>query len=744
MNRPSAAIALPLPSPVGRAVAAGLLLFLAAGGVNADVGCPTERQPAPPAPAIDPRTLPTEFRANRLHRAEEGISELTGAVEVRRGPQRLNADWARYDANTNEVEASGEVEFVDAGGAGVHTPRLDLNLDTRIGAADGGNYVLPDGLGRGDTTGILFEGPDRTRLKRPRFTTCPPGTEHWFLRASEVTLDTANDVGTARDARVEFFGVPLFYLPYFTFPISDKRKSGFLVPQFGYGSNVGAVLTAPYYLNLAPQYDDTLTPRWFSDRGLQLQNEFRYLGTGLEGRLHTEYLPNDQQTGTDRTAVAFQHRQTFSPAWSALVDADRVSDKDYLSDFGNRIDVTSRTQLTQNAEVNYRGANTNFTARATDYQTLDRTVAPTSLPYARLPQLVLGWRPTAAPGQPQFRLDNELTNFERDIGVTGERAQVNPALHWPLTRVFGFLNPEVGARYIAYRLQDHPTERPTVGAPYAALDGGLFFDRETVFGRRDYLHTLEPRLYYLYVPYREQGDQPIFDTGVPDLSFANLFRNNRFTGGDRIGDANQLTLALTSRVIDQADGIERLRVSLGQIRHFEDRRVNLVPGIATDDRSDLVGEVVAWLTGNWHANGTVQWNPRRDEVTRSNYFLQYQPKPDRIFNLGQRFIRDQLEQIDASTVWPVGGRWSVAARALYSQRDRQNIETYVGAHYTACCWALRFHVARRLVGKPGVGTEQRDEFFLQLELAGFGKLGETPISPLTQGLFAPLRDETRR
>ena len=723
---------------------AGWLLFLTTPAASADFGCPTERQPAAPAPAIDLRTLPTEFRADRLHRSEDGISELTGAVDVRRGRQRLNAEQARYDANTRQVEASGEVEFVDSGGASVHTPKLVLNLDTRVGAADAGRYVLPDGLGRGDTEGILFEGPDHTRLKRPRFTTCPPGTDHWFLRASEITLDTAEDIGTAHHARAEFFGVPLFYLPYFTFPISDKRKSGFLVPQLGYGSSVGAVVAAPYYLNLAPQYDDTLTPRWFSDRGLQLQNEFRYLGPGGEGQLHTEYLPNDKQSGEDRAAVTLRHRQTGSPTWNALVDIERVSDRDYLSDFGDRIGVTSRTHLTQNAEVNYRGASTSFTARATDYQTLDRSIAPTSEPYARLPQLVFGWRPAAGLGRPQFRLDNELTRFERDVGVTGERVHVNPAIQWPLNRAYGFLTPEVGGRYIGYRLQDGAAERPSAGAPYAAVDGGLFFDRETVFGRRDYLHTLEPRLYYLYVPHRDQDDQPIFDTGVPDLSFANLFRNNRFTGGDRIGDANQLTLALTSRLLDQEDGIERLRVSLGQIRHFEDRRVNLTPGTVTGNRSDLVGEVVAWLTGNWHVNSTVQWNPQRDETTRSNYFLQYQPKPDRILNLGQRFIRNELEQLDVSTVWPVGGRWSLAARALYSQRDRQNIESYVGAHYTACCWALRFHVARRLVGKPGVGTEQRGEFFLQLELSGFGKLGEAPDSPLTQGLFAPLRDETRR
>jgi len=706
---------------------------------NAASECPLDRQPSqnrPSAPA--PQTLPTEVRADRAVAEPEGISEFSGNVEATRGAQRIRADRLNYRQDTDEAHATGDVTFIDSSGTQFRTPELKLRLDAREGYAEGGSFTLPDAQGRGDTTRTAFEGRDRTRLHNPRYTTCPAGRDDWFLRASELELDTEKDIGTARHARVSFFGVPLFYVPYFTFPISDARKSGFLVPQIGYDSRLGGVVNVPYYFNIAPNFDDTLTPRLLTDRGLQLQNQFRYLGHGVDGRLETEYLANDKLTGEDRAAGAFLHRQTFGPTWSGLVDVRGVSDKDYLSDFGDHLGITSQTHLPQNAELNYRGGITSFTARASGYQTVDRTVAQTDRPYARLPQLVLGLRPPAAPGGLQYWLDSELVRFDRNVGTTGERLHLNPALSWPISRTFGFFTPEMGARAVTYDLQNASTDKPSTSAPYVALDTGLFFERETRFGPRDFIHTLEPRIYYLYVPYRDQDDQPIFDTSLPDFTFTNLFRNNRFVGGDRIGDANQLTLALTTRFIDQEDGVERLRASIGQIRYLDDRRVNIPAGTVLTERSDLAAEVVAWLAGNWHLNTAVQWNPERDETQRASYYLQYQPARDRIVNIGQRFVRTELEQLDISTEWPLGARWSFRARSLYSQRDHENVESYTGLQYNACCWALRFHAARRLLPATGVNVtpERSREFMLELELSGFGKLGAAPVSPLTQGLFS--------
>ena len=706
--------------------------------VRAADDCPLDRLPIlhrPPAPLAP---APTHVRADRVQSAPDGSSDFTGHVEATRGTQRITADQLHYQRDTDQAHASGDVTLSDTSGTQFKTPELKLKLDTHEGYAEAGTFRLPDSQGRGDMARTTFEGRDRTRLHEPRYTTCPAGRDDWFLRASELELDTDKDVGVARHARVSFFGVPLFYVPYFTFPLSDERKSGFLVPQLGYGSRLGAVVAAPYYFNLAPQFDDTLTPRLFTDRGLQLQNQFRYMGQNFDGRLETEYLANDKLTNENRAAGAFVHRHTLSPAWSALVDLRGVSDKDYLGDFGDNVGVTSQTHLPQNAELNYRGTVASFTARASDFQTVDRSIALTDRPYARLPQLVLNLLPPVAPGGLQYRLDSELVHFDRDIGTTGQRLHLNPAVSLPLTRTYGFVTPEIGARAITYDLQDAPTTRPSAAAPYFALDTGLYFDRDTHLNGREFLHTLEPRLYYLYVPFRGQDDQPNFDTSLPDFSFGNLFRNNRFVGGDRIGDANQLTLALTTRFVDQDDGVERLRASIGQIRYFDDRQVNIPAGTVLTERSDWAAEAVTWLVGNWHVNTAVQWDPERDETRRASYYLQYQPARDRILNVGQRFVRNELEQLDISTEWPLGSRWSFRARSLYSQRDHQNVENYAGLQYNACCWALRFHAGRRLLPATGGGVtpEQSREFMLELELSGFGKLGAAPVSPLAQGLFS--------
>lgn len=701
--------------------------------------CPLDREPIPNRPsAPTPQTLPTEVRADRAVSEADGTSEFSGNVEATRGAQRISADRLRYRQDTDEAHASGDVTFIDSSGVQFRTPELKLKLDTREGHAEGGSFTLPDTQGRGDTTRTAFEGHDHTRLHNPRYTTCPAGRDDWFLRASELKLDTEKDIGTARHARVSFFGVPLFYVPYFTFPISDARKSGFLVPQIGYDSRLGGAVNVPYYFNIAPNYDDTLTPRLLTDRGLQLHNQFRYLGHGFNGRLETEYLANDKLTGENRAAGAFLHRHTFAPAWSGLVDVRGVSDKNYLSDFGDHLGITSQTHLPQNAELNYSGQIARFTARASDFQTVDTTIVPTAEPYARLPQLVLSLRPPSTPGAPQYALDGEWVRFDHDVNITGERLHLNPALRWPFAKVYGFVTPELGARHIAYDLDRPDATRPSVSAPYLALDTGLFFERATHVGSREFVHTLEPRVYYLYVPYRDQDDQPTFDTSLPDFTFTNLFRNNRFIGGDRIGDANQLTLALTTRFIDQEDGTERLRASIGQIRYFDDRRVNIPAGTVLTERSDLAAEVVAWLSGNWHLNTAVQWSPESGKTQRASYYLQYQPARDRILNIGQRFVRNELEQFDVSTEWPLGANWSLRARSLYSQRDHENVESYAGLQYRACCWALRFHAARRLLPATGanVTPERSREFMLELELSGFGKLGAAPVSPLTQGLFS--------
>ncbi len=687
---------------------------------------------APARPAAALRDQPIHIRADEILSVQGGASEFSGRVEFERADQRLKADWVLYNKTTDTLDAAGNVILENDAGDSFHTPKLHLQLESRIGYTGPGTYTLGRQQARGDAERIDFEGRDKTRLSKLRYTTCAPGQDSWFLRARELELDEEKGVGTARHASVIFQGVPIFYLPYLSFPITKERKSGFLIPEFGRSDKLGTVVGAPYYWNIAPNYDATITPRILSKRGLQVQNEFRYLGRNSSGMLELEFLADDnEKNGDNRAAGTYVHRQTFSPQWSANIDLRGVSDKDYLNDFGDNLGVTSQTHLPQNAAINYRGSLWSFAARASDYQTVDRTIAPIDRPYARLPHLTLSANAPSTPNRLRYEFDGEWINFSRDVGITGKRLNLNPAVSLPLSNSYGFFTPRIGLRHISYNLSGTSDTRPSLTRGVYSLDSGLFFERDVRWGENTFVQTLEPRLYYLYVPHKNQDALPNFDTGEVDLSFNNLFRDNRFSGGDRVGDANQATLALTTRFIGAEDGAERLRASIGQIYYFDDRRVNLPAGTVTRNTSDTVAEVTARLPGNWYVQGNIQRDMDAGVTRKSNIYVQYQPERNKIINFGRRFIRNDIQQTDISTEWPIYGRWTFRARSLYSQRDRRNIDSHVGVEYNACCWAVRVAARRRFVG-----GEQVKAVMFQLELTGLSSLGSVPQSPLKQSVFS--------
>lgn len=735
---------------LGRFAVGALCVAGVAHGEERSDLCPggfTEAQVSPPPSTRVGGTTPgpIRLRADSASSLSPDVTELKGNVDVTRDGEQIKADYLRHDRATNEVDARGNVILNQPNGARFTTGEAHMDLDTRAGFIGSGTYRLPSQQGRGDMRRAEFLDENRTRLSDVRFTTCPVGDEDWALRARTLDFDTAENSGVARHTTFEILGVPFMYVPYFRFPLSNARQSGFLIPQFGYSTNLGTVVGVPYYWNIAPNYDATLTPRVMSDRGTQVQTEFRYLGATLGGNLQLEYLPNDKVTGENRAAGTFWHRQNFNRYWSGGVDLRGVSDKDYLSDFGNRLSVTSESHLPQNAELNYRDSIWAFTTRVADYQTVDRTIPPESRPYARLPQLLLSGGSQTDFGA-RYRLDSEFNHFDRVGSITGQRVNVAPAINYPMSRLYGFLTPEIGGRYIGYSLDHAPQERDSVSAPYFSLDSGLFFDRQLAIGETNYNQTLEPRLYYLYVPYRNQDQLPTFDTSLPDFSFANLFRNNRFVGGDRIGDANQLTVALTSRLLDERDGVERFTASVGRIHYFEDRRVNIPSGSVGDTSSDVAAEMTAWLARNWHARASVQWTPELDQAARSTYYIQHQPAANKILNVGYRFIRNEVEQSDVSAEWPLSSSWTLRGRSLYSLRDNENVESYVGAQYNSCCWAIRLYGVRRLVQATSASstpTEQRRGYAIEFELTGLSGSNGSFESPLRQGLFSFAPPTTR-
>jgi LPS-assembly protein len=512
------------------------------------------------------------------------------------------------------------------------------------------------------------------------------------------------------------------------------------MPELGRSNKLGTELAVPYYWNIAPNFDNTITPRHLSKRGLQIGNEFRYLGRPLDGQFDFEFLEDDDETGEDRWAGHYVHTQTLGRGWSADVDYAKVSDDAYLDDFGNSLAIASLTHLQQEAKIGYDGTVWDFGTRALSFQTIDNTIALADRPYDILPQLSLSARPAITPGRLYPELDGELANFDRDNSLTGGRLNLRPAVSLPFRNSYGFITPKLSVTHIAYDLDVSGTtdDKPDVTVPTFSLDSGLFFDRPMRIGDSAFIHTLEPRLFYLKVPFEDQDTLPDFDTSLPDLSFANLFRENRFVGGDRVGDADQVTLALTTRVIGATDGIERLRVSLGQIFFFEDREVNLPVGIDTSDESDIILDFTARLADRWYTRGTWQWNDERDETQRSGLFFQYQPADDRIVNFGHQFQRDELErdefkQVDLSVRWPLKPRWTIQAGTSYSLDDDRNLDSHAGLEYRSCCWGIRFFARRRLASDD----EQVNSIQLQLTLNGLGEWGSAPDNPLDQSVFVP-------
>jgi LPS-assembly protein len=718
-----------------------LILFCPPVWPDQDLACPPPRpRNRVEAPPVDPNA-PIEARADSV-RAEGGtVIELEGSAEINRGGNRLTADRLRYDKSTDTAQAYGNAQFHDFTGNDFYTDQFRVELRTRRGEIGAGRYRLRNDSARGEVGGVDLGGPTHTRLNDVTYTTCQEGQDDWFLNVDELNLDHQENVGTAWHATVEFWDVPIFYFPYLSFPLGDQRKSGFLFPRAGYSDKHGVDVSAPYYFNLAPNYDATVTPRVLTKRGLQLQNQFRYLTDSGEGLLELEVLPGDNEANDDRAAGLFRHREIFSAFWAGNVDVRGVSDKQYFDDFGDELNLTSQSFVPHTADITYHGSSWNFVTRVADRQTIDETIDPNDRPYARLPQVRLATAALPLPNRWHSEFDTEWNRFEHkyDPRLTGERLNLNTGISLPLENAWGFVTPKVGARYIDYRLDRDGDASPSVGRGVFSLDSGLSFERDTQWGERSTVQTLEPRLYYLYVPKKNQDALPNFDTGLPDFSFAALFRENRFNGGDRIADANQLTAALTTRWFDAEEGVERLRLSIGRIYYFDDPEVNLPPGPRQRDKSDIVAEANAWLIGNWHLRETLQFNTDDDRTERSSTYLQYHPARNKIVNLGYVYLRDQIGEIDASTEWPLSGHWSVRGRSRYSTRFHRNTHSYAGLEYNACCWALRV-----LIGRRYTTTGQADEIMLELQLNGLSKFGNVPGRPLGNALFSfddEIRDE---
>lgn len=655
-----------------------------------------------------------------------------GNVVLFRGDDRMTGDWARLIVH----EWVGEIE----------APTYAFTRESRVSDGDTARSVS----GSGQADAMLFEGENQYRLQNATWTTCEPESLDWYIKATDLELDYDRQVGVARGASVVFKDVPILWWPKMSFPLAEQRQSGFLVPTVGASNKTGFDVAVPYYWNIAPNYDATVTPRFMGRRGLQLGGEVRYLQPNYSGEIRAEWLPEDRDTGEARSLGAFQHVHRITPRLHASLDYNWVSDDQYFEDLSTRISVASRVNLLREGRMTYHGGWWTASALAQGYQTLSG-----SEPYRRLPQLTLNAYRADLPAGLAFTLGSEYANFKHENSALaeGSRLHVYPQLALPIEQSAFFITPKIGLHSTRYDL-DRPLEGGSKSIrrnlPIFSIDSGLYFEREASFFGQDYVQTLEPRFFYVRTPYEDQRDIPRFDTGRFDFGFAQLFTENRYSGVDRVGDANELTVAVTSRFIEPGSGAERLRATVGQQFYFDDQRVTLnqideenrgvfIENPRVKRRTDIIGALSGRVTKATTIDTFLRYNPFESQTERFNFGVRYQPEFGKNLNFSYRFARDLidgdrpgLEDLDLSAQWPLGNRWYGVGRVTRSIKENRITESVAGVEYisTCGCWVFRT-AAHRFATDPNRVT---NALFVQLELTGLGGIGASPVNLLTRSV----------
>jgi LPS-assembly protein len=702
-----------------------------------------------------PDGLPIQAEAGRLDAAPTE-SVLEGNAKLSRGDQRLRAEKLTLERPANRVRADDGFVYGDPHQV-LRGKQGEVDLNAKTGRFKDADYYLPKRHAQGHAENAQVDQIQRqSRLEDATYSTCRRGQEAWELRARDLRLDEQTGRGSARHIILAFKDTPVFYFPYLSFPITDERQSGFLFPRQGYDSDTGFDLAVPYYWNIAPNQDMTITPRLMTARGLLLGVEYRFLEPWHQGQLGFEYIPDDRRYGGARGSFNASDRAAPLPNVYTDLRYEYVSDDSYLRDLSNNLDFLTDNYLERHLDARYYGDNWRALARTQGFQILNPALfSLTGNPYQRLPQLLFdgAWPPGA--GGLNYRLYGELVNFQQSDMVTGVRLDLWPTVGWNYEPPWGYLKPRAGFRYTSYQL-DHTApganDAPTRAAPVLSLDSGLIFERPL---QADWLgvaagtQTLEPRLFYLYVPYRNQDDIPLFDSSVMDRDIDWLFRVNRFTGADRLGDANQLTTALTTRLIDAPSGRERLRASVGQIQYFEDRQVNLYPvePPQTSTNSGLIAQSQVNLSSRWTVQGGVQLEPDNSDMLRTAFDLRYYVNPRQLVNVSYLLDRDQpdinlgdqIHSVDVAFFWPLSAQWRALGRWNQALNIDRNLETLVGLEYEDCCWALRA-VARQYRDSPA-DADAQNAFYMELELKGLSRLGSGLETVLRNSIlgYQPIR-----
>jgi len=729
--------------------------FAETGVIEPPAQLKSSAQLTPAGKAVSPG--PTYFEADSIQGHDQRELVAEGKVMMHNASERLQADWIRYDTASDLAEANGNVMFNREQDL-FQGSSLKLKLASRLGEMRDVRFKLQGQDARtvhGEAKSLVFAGPDVYRLKESSYTTCAPDDPDWEMKMEDLQLDFVSSLGSARKVKVKFLDVPILYTPWIDFSLDDRRKNGFLSPTYGVSDARGLELMMPWYWNIAPNRDATITPRLMSQRGLQIGGEFRYLEPKYSGELDGEFLPNDQVADRDRYRFRFSHRQTFDANWSGSLNYENVSDDSYFSNLSSQVNLTSQVNLARQANLAYNGGWWQASGMVQSFQTLqDPSAALVVEPYSRLPQVTLTASRDINWGKKgidqggfgsgmRFDFNSDLVYFDHpgDSKIQGARVHANPSLSFPIQTPYSVVTPRLGWYLSHYALDDSTLGLPdslgntgfadtTRSLPMFSLDSSLVLERDWQLLGRNLTQTLEPRAYYVYIPYKDQSKIPVFDSSSRDLSLDQLFGENQFIGVDRINDANQLTLAVTSRVLDSDTGAERLQVTLGQRFYFADQQVTLTGPAISAKSTELLAQASGQINARLRLNAGIQYDTGESELTKANLGGAWRYGPGRLVNADYRYTRDSLNQIDVSFQWPLAPKWYGLGRLNYSIRDASLVEGLIGFEYNPGCWSLR-GVVQQLATTEATATSA---FFLQLELRGLTKLGPNPLDVLKRSI----------
>jgi LPS-assembly protein len=722
---------------------------------------------APAASATTESDNKVRASAQRFDTSADGRLELEGEVLVHQDGRELRSDKVRLDRATSKTELEGNVTIRQPGllirGNSARIDGKTNQLDVRDT-----DYVVHDLHAHGKAGRIHNPGAKQLILDRATYTTCEPDDPTWEIKADRIKLDQASGWGQVRNATVEVGGVPVVYLPWWLFPIDDRRQSGFLFPALGNSSENGITMGLPYYINLAPNYDATVTPTYIGRRGTLVEGEFRYLTDHTEGFLGGGHLANDKLADDeDRDMVTWKHLGNYGRLRNE-VDYTEVGDSRYFVDLGTSLEAGADTHLDQRTNLHYFGDTWSAGVNVQQYQTIDDVIADNDLPYRRLPQITADTQLPLAHEPLQLRLGSEYVFFEHpeqgdpDLTVANhaDRARLHGSLGYNYRGPWGFVVPRYTYRFRYYNIDGGPLDQqePNVDIQLFNIDSGLYFDRPFRFLDHDFTQTLEPRVYYLYVPYVEQNDLPLFDTAKNSFGFEQLFRDNRFTGGDRFGDANQVSLGVTSRFIDHDTGQERLNFGIGQIFYLRDREVQLRPQdpVETTDTSPLVARGYWQVNRHWSLRAETQYDNEVNNLDSLVTGVGFRSKSGNLVNLNYNAYDDgavtadpeleKIRQTDFSFMWTITEKWGLLGRWGYDLEQRRSYDNILGVEYESCCWRARL-VNRRYLKESNddpFAVEAVSGIYLQIELKGLGGVGGDVDKLLEQSISGYQDRETLR